>query len=120
MERRYAYNAIAVNPYGFDRPDVDIIKDINLRLRSLDPLDTSLVVIDCSHNIVTLSGTVPSGAVAKFLRNIADRTLGVRAVHSHLIVRRAGASSTPASQDRADEVLVWEQPDAKPIDNDLT
>lgn len=93
MERRYAFNAIAVNPFGYDRPDTAIINDLKKRLRELAPLDTHMVQITCEHEVVTLSGFAPSAGALRFLERVADNILGVRKVTNNLQVYRAGATT---------------------------
>lgn len=115
MERRYAYNAIAVNPNGYDRPDEDIIADINVRLRKLWPLDTRQVQIICDHNNVILLGAVPSENVSKFLERIADRILGVRSVDNRLTISRAGAERATAPEIEQGPFTGWTESQDKPI-----
>jgi hypothetical protein len=118
MERRYAYNAIAVNPHGFDRPDTQIVRDLQLRFLMLSPLDTSRVKIVCHHNIVTLIGDVQNKAAVFFLGRIADRILGVRAVNNRLQAQRAGAT---ARDDATNEHIIvpMNDMDPKPVDEFL-
>ena len=96
MERRYAYDAIAVNPKGYDRDDADIIKDLKRRFLELGPIDTSLVQLSSDDEIVSLKGQVASAAVARFLGLVAENILGVRSVLNRLVVIRAGASTDPS------------------------
>lgn len=93
MERRYAYNAIAVNPYGYDRPDSAIVTDLLKRLKDLAPLDTGAVQVMSHDQIVLLRGEVSGDDVARFLARVADNVLGVRGVKNQLEVKRAGASA---------------------------
>ena len=96
MERRYAYDAIAVNPKGYDRDDADIIRDLKRRFLELGPIDTSLVQVSSDDEIVSLKGKVASAAVARFLGLVAENILGVRSVLNRLVVIRAGASTEPS------------------------
>jgi hypothetical protein len=93
MDRRYAYDAIAVNSKGYDRDDTDIMNDFKRRLLELQPLDTSLVQVSSEDEVITLKGEVNSEAVAQFLGRVAENILGVRSVSNRLAVARAGASA---------------------------
>ena len=77
MDRRYAYNAIAINPNGWDRDDIDIVADFMERLHGIEPLDTSLVKAESHHQIIMLQGEVANNDVIKFLGRIADNVLMV-------------------------------------------
>ena len=92
METRYAYDAIAVNPDGYDRDDFDIIRDVYARLKGLAPLDSSHVMAESHDQIIHLTGSVASDAAVRFLGRVADNVLGVRSVDNRLMVSRPGAS----------------------------
>jgi hypothetical protein len=115
MERRYAYNAIAVNPDGYDRADEAIIADLTKRLQDLAPLDTSGVLTESNHEVVTLSGVISCENAAQFLGRVADRILGVRAVRNNLKVLRAGAT---ISRDQLRDDHRWStyELDPKPVE----
>lgn len=115
MERRYAFNAIAANPNGYDRPDENIITDLNVRLRKLWPLDTSRVQIICDHNHVILFGDVLNESVSKFLERIADRVLGVRSVENRLKILRAGAERATTPSIELDPFTGWTESQEKPV-----
>jgi hypothetical protein len=91
MDRRYAYDAISVNPKGYDRDDEDIVADLRRRFSDLAAIDTSLVQVSSEDEIICLAGPVASERVAKFLGRVAENVLGVRAVSNKLVVARAGA-----------------------------
>ena len=97
MDRRYAFNATAVNAKSYDRDDLEIISNLQARLLQLEPLNTQDVHITSEHQSVTLSGTVANREIAQFLGRIADNILGVREVKNQLTIQRAGAISRTES-----------------------
>jgi hypothetical protein len=112
MARRYAYDAIAVNPKGYERDAAEIVTDLRRRFVEIEPIDTSMVDVSCEDEIVSLRGQVASDAVAQFLGRVAQNILGVRSVLNLLVVTRAGASAQ-SSETRRD-VSVAELVPSKP------
>lgn len=94
MERRYHFNAAAVNDQAYDRDDAAIVRDFTTSLSRLHPLDTSLVTASCADQTLSITGTVAAENILEFIGKLADNVLGVREVHNKLIVKRAGASSS--------------------------
>lgn len=98
LDLSFLHDNIADNPKGFDRDPTSILKEMNLGLSRLRPQDKSDVTITVQDQVVSISGTVPSMAVSKYIANLADRVLGVRHVRNNLSIRRAGGESNPQSK----------------------
>lgn len=114
MDRRYAFDAIAVNPLGWERRDVDILEDLSRRLQELEPFDSSKVIAKSQNQILTLRGEVKSIEAVKFLGRVADNILGVREVDNQLTVARAGARAETTIKPTTVE---WRSPTAIPSQN---
>jgi BON domain len=93
MERRYEFNAVAVNSKGYDRDDAEIVSDLLKRLAQLGPIDTNQVHVSSEAQVIVLTGTVVNQNIKRFLGLVADNVLGVRSVHNQLTIPRFGASS---------------------------
>lgn len=93
LDLSFLHNSISDNPKGFDRDPVSILREINLGLSRLSTRDRSNVRISVQEQTVTISGTVPSMAVLKYIANVADNALGVRLVKNNLQIYRSGAES---------------------------
>ncbi len=98
MERRYWYNAAAVNAKSYDRPDGEIISDLKKRLTQLGPIDSKEVTVTCQKQVLTLNGMVVNQDVKNFLGRIADNVLGVRSVQNQLTIPRFGADTTSQAE----------------------
>jgi BON domain len=92
MERRYAYDAAAVNSDSYDRDDSEILSDFMKRLAQLGPIDTHEVTVSSESQTITLSGTVLNQDIKRFLGLVADNVLGVRSVKNQLTIPRFGAT----------------------------
>ena len=95
LDLSFLHDNIADNPKGFDRDPTSILKDLNLGLSRLRPQDKSDVIIAVQDQVVSISGTVPSMAVLRYIANVADKTLGVRYVINNLHIPRAGGETHP-------------------------
>ena len=98
LDLSFLHDNIADNPKGFDRDPASILKEMNLGLSRLRPQDTSDVRISVQDQVVSISGTVSSKAISKYIANVADNVLGVRDVRNNLHIRRAGGESNPQIQ----------------------
>ena len=93
MDTKYKYDAIAVNPKGFDRDDADILVDFAKRMDLVGDIDTKDLQVSCEGQAITLRGTVATQSVLVFLEHVASNVLGVRDVKNNLTIRRAGATT---------------------------
>jgi hypothetical protein len=95
LDLSFLHDSIADNPKGFEREPTSILKEMKLGLSRLRPQDTLDVMITVQDQVVSISGTVSSMAVSKYIANVADNVLGVRYVKNNLQIRRSGGESNP-------------------------
>jgi hypothetical protein len=101
LDLSFLHDNIADNPKGFDRDPASILEEMNLGLSRLRSQDRSNVMITVKDQVVSISGTVPSTAVSKYIANVADKVLGVRYVKNDLQIHRAGGESNPQNKRQA-------------------
>lgn len=107
MDLSYRHDAIAANRDGYNRHDDSIVSNLRESIIRLLPGETANLSISSQNQVVTLSGSVSSSAVSRFICNVADRILGVRSVINRLDIKRAGAEARPkeAEQDKKNTYL---------------
>lgn len=88
----YRPDFIKANREGYQRRAEDIIKDIKVGLNYLKPLTAPHIVIHVDEQMVTLSGSVSTQAMARFIERMTSNILGVRSVKNEISIQRAGAS----------------------------
>lgn len=93
LDFSYRPDLIKANRDGYNRSSEDISKDIKRGLGLLAPLTAPQLQIEVNEQNVTLSGTVPTTAMARYIERMTNNTLGVRTVESQITIQRAGASS---------------------------
>lgn len=98
LDLSFLHDNIADNPKGFDRDPASILEEMNLGLSRLRSQDRSDVMITVKDQVVSISGTVPSMAVSKYIAKVADNVLGVRSVKNNLQIHRAGGESSPQNK----------------------
>jgi hypothetical protein len=95
MDTKYKYDAIAVNPKGYDRDNKDILADFAKRMDIVGDIDIKDLKVSCEGQVITLRGSVATQTVLVFLEHVASNVLGVRDVKNQLTIRRAGATTAP-------------------------
>lgn len=95
LDLSFLHDYIADNRTGFERDPTSILRDIRLGLSRLHIRDRSEVRITVQDQIVSIDGAVPSQAVSKYIANVANNVLGVRAVKNRLQIKRSGAEAKP-------------------------
>lgn len=84
---------IKANRDSYERRAEEILKDIKIGLNYLKPLTAPHLVIHVDNQTVTLSGSVSTQAMARFIERMTSNTLGVRSVKNEISIQRAGASA---------------------------
>jgi hypothetical protein len=84
---------IKANRDGYNRRSEDISNDIMRGLVLLAPLTAPRLKVEVNEQNVTLSGSVPTLAMARYIERMSINTLGVRNVESKITIQRAGASA---------------------------
>jgi osmotically-inducible protein OsmY len=87
------------NKLAYERPDEDIVDDLEARFGSLPGVDASRVIVACRRNQVVLSGICANERTKAYLGRVAANVLGVRSVDNLITVDklRAGATSEESS-----------------------
>jgi len=85
-------NYRGVGPRNYMRSDERIREDLNERLTDAHDIDASMITVEVSNGVVTLTGTVVQRWMKHRAEDLADGCTGVRDVRNNIQVQSSGRS----------------------------